>query len=130
PNAAECNRAMIPLQKDRAWFGNFIVDLGPGRFIAFDVVVNLHSIESDRDLVADNGRFGCLPIAPWPGDEFVGRFEIVDGAASSARAAEPNMARAEKMIRIFFMGVSSQSYAATLLWPGVCHRWIPDPAPI
>ena len=83
PHVAERDRAVIALQKDRARLVDLVVDFAAGRFVALDVVVDLHAVEHDGDLVALDRGFGGLPLVAGLGDEFIRLFEVVDRAVSA-----------------------------------------------
>ena len=73
---------MIALEKDGAGLVDFIVDFTACGFGAFDVVMDFYAIEGKGNFVADDGGLGGLPLVAGFGDEFVGRFDIVDGAVA------------------------------------------------
>lgn len=84
-NVAEGNVSVVALEKDGAGLVDLVVEFSAGGFGAFDIVVNFYAVEDEGDFVADDGRFGGLPLVARFGDEFVGRFEIVDGAITAYR---------------------------------------------
>ena len=61
---------------------NFVVEFTAGGFGAFDIVVDFHAVENERDFISDNGCLGGLPLVSGFGDKFVGRLEVVDGAVA------------------------------------------------
>ena len=73
---------MVTLEKDWAGLVDLVVEFAAGGFGAFDVVVHLHTVEGEGDFVADDGCLGCLPLVARLGDEFVWRFDIVDGTVA------------------------------------------------
>jgi hypothetical protein len=81
-NVAEGNISVIALEKDRAGLVDFIVKFAAGGFGALDVVVDFYTVEGEADFVAHDCGLGGLPLVAGFGDEFVGRFEIVDGAVA------------------------------------------------
>src|SRR5262249_31482466 len=46
---------------------------------------NFYAVEGEGDFVSDDGGFSRLPLVTWFGDEFVGCFEIIDGAIAVDR---------------------------------------------
>ena len=81
-NVAEGNVAVIALEKDWTGLVDLVVEFTAGGFGAFDVVVDFYAVEGEADFVPDDGGFGGLPLVARFGDEFVGRFEVVDGAVA------------------------------------------------
>lgn len=73
---------MVALEHDWAGLVNVLIKFAPGRFGALDIVMNFHAVQSNRDLVSNNSCFAGLPFVAGFGNEFVGRFEIVNGPVS------------------------------------------------
>src|SRR5882724_5961359 len=71
---------MIALKKNWAGLVNFVVEFAAGGFSALDIVVNFDVVKSQGDFVSDDGCFGGLPLVARFRNEFVGRFEVIDGA--------------------------------------------------
>src|SRR6267142_369228 len=71
-----------PLGGGRRACVDFVVDFAAGGFCAFDVVVDFYAVEGEADFVSDDGGFSGLPLVAGFGNEFVRRFEIVDGAVA------------------------------------------------
>lgn len=74
---------MVALEEDRTRLLYVAVDLASGGTVTFDIVVNLHPVEDDRNAIANNRRFDGLPFAGRPGDELIRRLEIVNRPVAS-----------------------------------------------
>ena len=79
-DVTEGDVAVIALEKNRARLVDFVIEFAASSFGAFNVVVNFYAVEGERDFVSDDGGFSGLPLVTGFGDEFVGCFEVVDGA--------------------------------------------------
>ena len=117
PYIAEAYGAMVALQKDRAGLVYFIINLAAGGFVALDIVVNFYAVEGEGDFVSDDGGFSRLPLVTWFGDEFVGCFEIIDGAIAVDRVNATSVVAGFAHNRIkntIILAIPSRSLASVL----------------
>src|SRR5206468_294410 len=82
-NVPKRNRAVVPLQHERARLVPVLVQAAGGGTADFHLVVHFDAIEDHREAVALQARFHFLPLTRFARSKYRNRLDAVNGAVAT-----------------------------------------------